>query len=160
MMRLSEAEFKTKYDKYYILLSRISYSYLRNTSDVEDVIQEVFIKFYVLNKKFKDENHEKNWLIKSTINKSIDYLRKKKYVVNDDSIYLINEDKKQYEGAHDINYLVSKLDEKYRKVIVLFYYNNLSISEISSVLGISESNVKIRLKRAKSMLKEMEESSV
>ena len=55
-----------------------------------------------------------------------------------------------------INSLVERLDIKYRIVIVLFYYENYSIEEISKELKISQSATKMRLKRAKEKISEME----
>ena len=90
------------------------------------------------------------------VNKSIDFLRRKKNVKNDNEyIYQLEDESKK--DQINVNKLVERLSDKYRMIIVLHYYNNLSINDISKALNISEDNVKVRLNRARAKLKEMRE---
>lgn len=158
-MPISNEEFKIKYSMYAQELMNISYGYTKNLEEAKDIIQNAFIKLINRAKGFKSLSHEKYWLIRVTINECKDLLRKKaKYTnIDDNSIdSLINfEDDKK---LHIIAELVKKLPDKYKSVIILFYYDNQSIDTISKAIGISESAVKKRLERARNILKnEMEE---
>ena len=140
-------------DKYAKTLYRIAYINLKSKSDAEDIVQDVFLK-YLLNKKpFADENHRRNWLIRITLNLCSN-LRKsawKRKVIPLDVDSLIDF---ETEEQNRIFYDLDLLPEKYKVVVQLHYFEDLSIETISNILGISESNVKVRLHRAREMLKE------
>ena len=158
---LSKEEFETKYNIYSKELMNISYGYTRNKDASLDVIQNVFYKFFNYKKTFNSPNEEKYWLIRVTINESKDLLRKNKKItiVDDDKLdYIQTNDEIKDERLNKVSLLVKLLPDKYKKVIILHYYDLLSINEISKTLNISESAVKKRLERARNMLKDgMEE---
>ncbi len=146
-------EFKTAYDNYGEMLYRIAYVYLANQDDVEDVLQDVFISFLQNLKKFKSEEHKKAWLIRTTQNKSINLLKassRQNMNIEDIQIQSLDTD----EDLHiDILKQIISLDEKYKSVVILYYYNDYSVSEIAQILKISKSAVKMRLKRSRELLK-------
>lgn len=161
MNKISEEEFEAKYNLYSQELMNICYGYTRNRDDSLDIIQNVFLKLFNNRKIFSSQFDEKYWLIRVTINECKDLLRKKSRLVylDEDTINLIpneNNDEETYD-LHLLSQKVAKLNEKYRVVVILFYYDSLSIKEISQTLKISESAVKKRLERARNLLrKEME----
>lgn len=163
MFNLSKEEFEKKYRLYSQELMNISFGYARNKDDSLDIIQNVFYKYFSANKVFKNQNEEKYWLIRVTINESKDFLRKKKKltIVNEEELDIVsydNEDKHNNKELQKLSILVKQLPEKYRRVIILHYYDSLSIKEIVNILNISESAIKKRLERARNILKqEMEE---
>ena len=163
MSILSREEFDIKYNKYSKELMNISFGYTRNKDDSFDIIQNVFYKLFNSNKQFKTDNDEKYWLIRVTINESLDLLRKRKkeIVVDENTIDLMtndNEDKEKELKLKKLSLLVKELPKNYKSVIILFYYDLLPIKEIVKILGISESAVKKRLERARDILKKrMEE---
>lgn len=163
MFNLSKEEFEKKYRLYSQELMNISFGYARNKDDSLDIIQNVFYKYFNANKVFKNPNEEKYWLIRVTINESKDFLRKKKKltIVNEEELDIVsydNEDKHNNKELQKLSILVKQLPEKYRRVIILHYYDSLSIKEIVNILNISESAIKKRLERARNILKqEMEE---
>ena len=163
MFNLSKEEFEKKYRLYSQELMNISFGYARNKDDSLDIIQNVFYKYFSANKVFKNQNEEKYWLIRVTINESKDFLRKKKKltIVNEEELDIVsydNEDKHNNKELQKLSILVKQLPEKYRRVIILHYYDSLSIKEIVNILNISESATKKRLERARNILKqEMEE---
>ena len=163
MFNLSKEEFEKKYRLYSQELMNISFGYARNKDDSLDIIQNVFYKYFNANKVFKNQNEEKYWLIRVTINESKDFLRKKKKltIVNEEELDIVsydNEDKHNNKELQKLSILVKQLPEKYRRVIILHYYDSLSIKEIVNILNISESAIKKRLERARNILKqEMEE---
>lgn len=131
---------------------RIAFSRLKNQSDAEDIVQEVFMK-YITNKGiFQDEEHRKAWLIRVTINCTNSLLRSSWFK----RITELKEDIPTYmEESSDLLSFVLKLPEKYRTVIHLFYYEAMSVKEIASILDIKESLVKTRLHRARTALKDL-----
>lgn len=165
MVRLTEEEFKEKYNLYSQELMNISYGYTRNREDSLDVIQNVFYKYFSHNKSFPNLNEEKYWLIRVTINECKDLLkRKSKTIVLDEKTIDYLSQKKESNIFNskliELSEKVNKLPQKYKVIIILFYYDSLSIKEIVEILNVSESAVKKRLERGREMIrKEMEVSS-
>ncbi len=135
------------FELYYESLSKIAFSYLKNICDAQDIACEVFLKYIEARPKFASPEHEKAWLIRVTINKCKNFLRHSKIVRNAPESQPFSSD-----PSPEILDLVLSLPEKYRAVIHMFYYEDMSVREISRVLGISESAVKKRLERARKML--------
>ena len=138
-------------DKYAKMIYRIAYIYLKSKVDAEDITQEVFLKYMMNKKSFIDEEHRKNWIIKVTVHLCIN-LRKsawKKNIIplNDDILDLETEE--QYRIFYDLDCL----KDNYKIIVQLFYFEDLTTKEISKILGISESNVRTRLNRARNELK-------
>ena len=105
-------------------------------------------------KEFEDEQHLRAWLIRVAINKAknltLTFWRQHKVSLED---YMEN---LTFEAPESENLFeeVMKLPQKYRIVIHLFYYEDYSIKEIAEILKLSQSNVKVRLSRARALLKE------
>ncbi len=129
------------------------YSYalmrLKNTDDAADVYQNVFLKLFEKKPHFSNEPQLKSWLMKTTFNFSCDILRKK----NRDSELTddIAVSDKEYDGFYD---MIENLPKKYRDAVYLHYAEDMKISDIAKILGISVGGVKARLSRARQMLKE------
>ena len=153
---IDSEKFEKIYNNYYKLLYSVAYSYLKNSSDVEEAVQEAFLKFLKTKTKFKTDENIKFWLVRVIINYCINQLKNKKRYVTDDEYVMSIPDNSNNSRSEYINSLVERLDIKYRIVIVLFYYENYSIEEISKELKISQSATKMRLKRAKEKISEME----
>ena len=130
---------------------RVAINMLKNESDTHDVFQEVFLRFVKHKKKFESLEHAKAWFIRVTINCCNDFFRKQRNHQELDEVTNIPmADAKQY----GITEYVQELDEKYRLVVHLFYYEQYKISEISEMLKENENTIKTRLARAKKILKE------
>ena len=162
MYILSEVEFETKYKLYAQELMNVCYGYTKDKCASEDIIQNVFIKFLNYNRKFNNQNEEKYWLIRVAINECKNYLKRRKRVVfNEEVVEYVSSKYDKDDEIYIISRIVKELPEKYRSVIVLHYYNSLSIKEISDTLKISNDNVKKRLERARKMIKtKLEEENV
>lgn len=150
------------YDKYADFLYRLAYMNMQNKADAEDVVHDVFIKYYEKSPNFHDEEHEKAWFVRVTINKCRDHLRKIKYrkYIPLEEIHNIEIEKD--ENVDVIKYL-KDISERYRTVMVLHYLEGYSVNEISHMLRISASAVKMRLSRGRELLKnkiEKEENHV
>ncbi len=153
--RVLEQEFEQKFELYGKMLYKIAFLYLGNSTDAEDVLQDVFVKY--LNKKiqFKDEQHEKAWFIRVTQNNCKDLLKRSEHKNSSlDSVSLKEEQFfKNDETKIDVYKKLLMLEPKYKSVIVLYYYQDFTVAEISKALKISESAVKMRLKRGREILK-------
>ena len=153
-----ENEFEAKYNDYGNMLYKIAFLYLGNKSDCEDVLQDVFTKYLTGKYKFKNTEHEKAWFIRVTQNKCLDLLKRaeRKNIPFEDmttATYDCDDDNT------DVLQKVMALPENYKTCVILYYYNDYSVSEIAKTLRISKSAVKMRLKRSREMLKiELEES--
>ncbi|MDR2599179.1 MAG: sigma-70 family RNA polymerase sigma factor [Oscillospiraceae bacterium] len=132
------------------MVYRLAFSQMKNKSDADDVYQQVFFKYVEHKPIFKSKEHQKAWFIRVTLNcsKSLySSVWKKRIVPLDDSIPYT------YEEQNCLMHELQKLPQKYLAVIHLFYYEEMSSEEIKNVLGISLSAVKMRLSRARDMLK-------
>ena len=111
------------------------------------------MSFLDKNPSFKSLEETKYWLIRVSINKSINFLKKKsKTTTLADDFDVKVEDESNDESTLIFNKLTS-LPEKLKIVMILYYYNNLKIKDIAKTLKISESAVKMRLERGKEQLK-------
>lgn len=159
MKRLSEKQFYEKYELYAQMIYNIAYSYLKNVNYSEDVVQEVFLKYLNNHYKLASLDHEKYWLIRVTINESKNVLKSSwntKVSVIEENSYPYQDDLSEEKRFFEMIY---NLPDKYKTVIILYYYENLSIKEIAEVLNFSEAAVKKRLERARNILKEEEEKN-
>lgn len=130
---------------------RVAINMLKNEFDAQDIFQEVFLRFVKHKKKFESLEHAKAWFIRVTINCCHDFFRRQKnHQSLDSTINLPTANIKQY----GITQCVQELDEKYRIVIHLYYYEQYKITEIAEILKENENTVKTRLARAKKILKE------
>lgn len=144
--------FREKYELYGEMLYRIAFLYLRNRTDSEDALQEVFIKFLYNAPTFQDQQKERAWLIKVISNVCRNMLKhQRKYLFCNAEVL---PEKLEEQGFGETLSCVMSVAPKYRIVIHLHYYMGYSVLEISKILGISSSAVKMRLKRGREMLKE------
>lgn len=147
------------------MIYRIALTKTKSTQDAEDIFQEVFLKLVMRDKPFETEEHRKAWLIRVTINCCNSHFvapwRKNVNVMEDVLLEQIPDDSSvpgSENEAPDVYAQVLKLPENMREVVLLFYYEDMSIREISEAIGTSEVNVKKRLSRARQKLKlELEE---
>ncbi len=135
-------------------LLRMCCLYLHDLQLAEDAVQDTYIKVYRKWGSFKRDSSEKTWITSIAINVCKSRLRSAWYHM----MLLCGEQKKEpfYEDKiKDDTILneITKLKPKYREVILLFYYQELKIKEISAALGITESSVTVRLTRARAQLR-------
>lgn len=145
----NKLEDKSSVKAYSEMIYRIAYTVLNSKSDAEDILQEVLIKYVTTNKKFKDEEYKKSWFIRVTLNMSYNL---KKSAWKRHTVPLDNEVKFEYKYQSEIFDIIEKLDKKYKDVVLLYYYEDIPIRNISKILKISEDNVRTRLSRARKKL--------
>ena len=130
---------------------RIAMNMLKNEPDTHDVFQDVFMRFVKHKKNFESLEHAKAWFIRVTINCCKDFFRKQKNHQDLDSAWDVQASANKQYGMTEY---VSELDEKYRIVIHLHYYEQYKITEIADILKENENTIKTRLSRARKILKE------
>ncbi len=156
-MKISQEQFDFVYKEYAKELLQIAYGYTKNKEDSIDIMQNAYIAVLESNKRFESNEHIKYFLIRVTINESINFVKsysKKKVLCNNDIIMNIPETKKD-ELPYDISEIVNTLPQKYKTILVLYYYDGMKIKDISKVLKMKESAVKKRLERARNLVKEI-----
>lgn len=154
MRNISEQEFNDKYYLYKNTIYSIAFSYVHNVVDADDIVQDVFLKYLNSNDSFKTPDNEKYWLIRVTINTCKSYVKrawKQRVDLDDDQV---NRTSSEFKKEDSLFEQVYNLPHIYKEIIVLYYYEELSIKDISNTLKISISAVKKRLERARNILKE------
>lgn len=149
---ISKEEFVDLVEVHKLSLYRFAKSILKNDIEVEDAISESILKAYKNKHRLKNKESFKSWMMRIVSNECYDLIkRKSRFDLRDnlESLNLMHIDKEY----SDLREIIDDLNEEFSSVLVLFYYEDMSIKEISKVLEISEGTVKSRLSRAKSKLK-------
>ena len=157
MRQISNSNFITKYYLYKKTIYNIAFTYVHNSFDAEDIVQDVFMKYLNSNETFQTLDNERFWIVRVTINTAKSYLRKtwkQRVVLNDD--ILNNVEARDDVVNNEMFEIICSLPHKYKEVILLYYYEDMKINDISKTLNITESNVKKRLERARNLIKEKE----
>ena len=139
-------------DLYADTILRISYSYLKQTCDAEDICQTVFLKYLTNDCTFDSINHEKAWIIRTTINACKDHLKShwRKTTVPIEAAQHVPAPAAE---PGSILASVNLLPPKYRAVIYLHYYEGYTAPEIAQLLGRLPSTVNTQLRRGREQLK-------
>ena len=150
--------------RYNSRLYKIARTYVRDEDDIEDILQETYVKAYLKLSKFEGRAKLGTWLIRILINEALACVNKqsRKSTLADDLLVEKIEREQSIEqkiiqnNVKDIlEKAIDNLSPKLGAVFVMREVENLSIRETSEALSISEENVKVRLYRAKMTLKEM-----
>lgn len=151
---MEQSEFQAVVVQYQDMVYRIALHQFGVPQDAEDAVQEVFLRLYMEKKPFESGGHLRRWLIRVSINVCKDALKspwRKRRVpmeaIPDQPVFDRPEERELYQA-------VMSLPEKYRTVLDLFYYEELSTKEIAALLGLRQSAVTTRLSRAREQLKE------
>lgn len=137
-------------EKYSNTIYKIAFSYTKEKAAAEDILQDVLIKYMTDSSCFHAEEYRKAWLIRVTINECKKFFRT---IWNTRRISLEDIYPFQAPEKHEVFYAVMDLPKKYRLIIHLYYYEELSVKEISDVLSINESTIRSILFRGRKMLK-------
>ena len=131
---------------------RLSYSYLRNTQDAQDICQTVLLKLLTGAPEFVSAEHEKAWVLRVTANACKDLLRSP-WRKRTCGLEVCAQQSAPEPPDGELLRLVNGLPVRYREVIHLYYYEGYSAQEIGEILGISANTVYTRLARARKKLK-------
>lgn len=147
-------------ERYQDIVFSIALKVLRNREDAEEMAQETFIKAYKSLNSFKGTAKFSTWLYRITYNNCISELRKKKiHFSSTDEIEIKDEAQElnldgisEENRAKVIKDALSKLPEEEYTLVLLYYFEEQSIEDISQIRGLSESNTKVKLFRARKKL--------
>lgn len=134
------------------MILRISYSYLKQTCDAEDICQTVFLKLLTKDLQFESPAHEKAWIIRTTVNCCKNYFKTsffRRTVPLEEAAAIAAP--QVPEGS--VLEVLKKLPEKYRVPLYLYYYEDYTAREIGEILGNSERNIHQYLSRGRKMLR-------
>ena len=124
-----------------------------NAADAEDAAQEALLRYHISEKQFESEQHIRAWLLRVAINCAKNVSRsffRRNTVPLEDYMDSLEFDSGE---SREIFREVMSLPETYRLVIHLYYYEDYTVAEIGRILGLTESNVKVRLSRGRQLLK-------
>ena len=150
---MDEFQARRLVDTYADMILRISYHYLKQTCDAEDICQSVFLKYLTADCRFDSIEHEKAWIIRTTINTCKDHVKSaffRRTVPLEEAAAATAPEVPDT----DILEAVKVLPRNYRISIYLYYYENYSAREIGEILARSEATVNQYLSRGRKKLKQ------
>ncbi len=149
-------EFECLVQTYQTQMRRLCCMILKDTHLAEDAVQETFLKAYLGMNGFRQESSEKTWLTRIAVNTCRDLMRSRWFRHIDLSVdiaYLPEETSKSDPEDMALMDLVLRLPLKQREVVLLYYYQNMTMQEISETLHIAVSNISRRLESARKALR-------
>lgn len=150
----SEQETIRAVEQYSDTVRRLCAVHLKNEADTEDIFQTVFLKYVLSSVSFENDEHEKAWFIRVTINACKDLL---KSFFRSRTVSLDNIPEQPWElpeDYRDVWEAVFSLPQKYRDVVYLHYFEDYTAPQISRILGKNVNTVYTILTRSKQMLRE------
>jgi len=154
-------EYRKLVEKYQVIVFNLFLGMLQNRDEAEEMTQDVFVKVYEALPSFRFEYRFYSWLYRICINHALSHLKSRKKYVGVENIgfhELENEADVSESKAH-IKMAVNRLKDKYKVVIILKYYQQLSYTEMSFALNITEKKVRSRLYDGRIMLKDILEKT-
>lgn len=154
-------EFKKIYETVFPVIYRVAWRIAGSEEAAEDLCQEAFFKLYEKDMRFPSYDDAKFWLIRVVKNAALNYAKRKQREIK---VYqkAFYEDRREQisgegellnkEASGEVQRALEKLPAKLREVLTLKEWGNLNYKEIGRVMGISESNVKVRVFRAREKL--------
>lgn len=141
------------YNRHVDMVYRVCYSFMKNQTDTEDMVQETFLRLLSNQKKFADERHEKAWLIVTASNLCKDTL--KKWWRTNENIEDYPDLPQKTNGSSAVMEAILSLSDDYKTVVYMYYYEGYSTAEIAQFLGCPDATVRSRLARARKQLQAM-----
>ena len=156
---MDDRQFEALYEKYANDVLRVSYFYLGDRQQAEDVTQDVFVRLLTSNPDL-EEGREKAWLLKVALNRCRDIWRSAwmRRVISGSPVFemipgpdTIN----QRMEKQEILAAVNNLPPDFREIFILHYYQGYNISEIAQITGVPEGTVSSRLARGRTKLEKI-----
>lgn len=150
----SEQDLNSAIERYSDMVRRLCMLHLKNYDDTEDIFQNVFLKYVLSSVRFENEEHEKAWFIRVTINACRDLLRNffRRNTVSIDEV--MEAAAPESSVSREVLEAVMSLPQKYRDVIYLHYYEGYTAPELGKMLSINVNTVYTYLNRGRQQLKE------
>jgi len=151
---MDKARFTAAVEQYQNMVYRTALHALGGPQDADDAVQEVFLRLFNYKGIFESEEHLRRWLLRVAVNYCRDVLKspwRRRRVSLEEVPEVPVFDRPEQAALYRE---VMALPAKYRTVLDLFYYEELSVREIGELLGASTSTVTTRLERARRRLRE------
>ena len=150
--KIDKTEFIKLIEANKLPLYRLAKSIVKNEHDIQDAVNETIVKAYENLERLKSRDSFKSWIIRILVNECYALFNRQKKVKLEENMTVYN---LYYEenSPHELMGEIEKLELEFRTVLILFYYEDMSIKSISEVLNISQGTVKSRLSRSKAKLK-------
>lgn len=149
---MRQIEFCERVSQYRYQFYITAYAILGNEADAEDAVCNAILIGYEHLAQLKNPKKIKSWMITITRNEALKLLHKRMELLGNENVERLLPP--TYDTHNELWEVVQTLKDEYRIVIVLFYYNDLSLRDISNVLDISIGTVKSRLDRGRKLLKD------
>ncbi len=154
MREITAQDFEYYVKSFSGVVFRTAMCYMKNKADADDIMQEVFLKFYTSDTYFVNDAHAKAWLIKVTANMCRNMLKNpwRRFTQPIEAAEnMILEDKKD----NGLVSVIMKMKSKNRIVLYMHYFEGYSTREIAEILGIKENAVTSQLYRGRKQLKDL-----
>lgn len=138
-------------------LYKMAYIYMRNEEEALEIFQETVFRAFESIRKLKNDQYFSTWVTRILINAAISSLRKKKHVVLiNEEVWgnLPNNDLSENDVQMDLLNALDEIEEKYKTVLLLRYYQDYTIQQIAVILDCPEGTVKTNIRRGLAVLKE------
>ncbi len=156
--------FAELYDRYASIVYNKCLSFANSKVEAEDLTHDIFIKLYMKLNTFKGASKFSTWIYSFTYNFCVNYIQRNSYKtrekvqeveIKEDSLDEIDDYEFFQLKAKKLKKVLSVIDPKDKMILLLKYQDELSIKELQTILEISESAIKMRLKRAKGRVMEI-----
>lgn len=135
-------------------LYKTAYMYVKDESKAMDILQETITRGYININKLKEPSFFKTWITRILINVAVDMIKKEaKIVQGEETIYIEEHKNISIEEKLDLYNAVDLLNDKYKTIVIMKYFNDLKIKDISILMEMPENTIKTSLNRAKKQLR-------
>ncbi|MPQ42676.1 sigma-70 family RNA polymerase sigma factor [Clostridium tarantellae] len=138
-------------------LYRTAFAYVKDEHNALDIVQETVYKAYMSINKLKEPKYFNTWITRILINNAINFIKKEEKLIcleQKDLVNIIGINKVNNEEQIDLLDMVDKLQDKYKEIIILKYFSDLTIKEISKILDMPIGTVKTYLNKGLVNLRE------
>lgn len=151
---LSKTEFCSLIEQKRDSLYRLAFMYVKNQEDALDIVHEAVYKAYISIDKLKDSTYFNTWITRIVINCSLNHIKKNKRTLNfsEFSFGTVSKEENR-EEIIDLYEAVDNLKDKYKTVIILKYFEDLTINSIAEIMDCPENTVKTYLHKALKLLR-------
>ena len=150
---MNEREYTERIEEFWRDMYRSALSVLRNEADAEDAVGSATLRGFENLEQLRDIHKFRPWILQITRNEALKILKKRMELPGDEVVAsMLTPVEDKYDELWDV---IKKINEEYQKVIILFYYDGLSLNEISEMLEIPVGTVKSRLSRGKKSLRQL-----
>ena len=149
------------YIKYYSEVFSYAFSLCKNYHDAQELVSDTFFKALISLDLGKDHSNFKYWLLRVCKNNWLDGIKKKKYISDkeiDDNLTVSEKDVFkgifQNEAKQELYEKIQELPRTYKEIIILYYFCNLSLKDISKIMDITPGASRMLISRARKQLQE------